>query len=346
MNVEQRKFGRGKTVLFLLIIWTVVLVAAEFAWRTYLLATGHGFFDDPKKFTSPFFTTYEEPPPFKWGTKAWYRNGEVPFAKQPNEVRIICFGGSTTVNARAGISYPEMIERRLAEKFPGHLIRVLNAGADGYATPHTLVNLALRNLDVEPDIITVYHNINDLSVKDFGNHVESDYGNKYKTDFYLDFRHRTGLIASLTKISRLARAIFSKIDAIAFPDAGLGGGRTTLRDDWKSGLKYFAFNLQSISAVARAHGIRVLMASQAAQDGLRRYPGFVAYNETVRRVASENGVEFVDVASAVTEDDMFFPDMVHNTRRGVERVTWVLVPTLEKMVREVIERRGRRAPER
>jgi lysophospholipase L1-like esterase len=324
-------------VVFVLLIWAVVLVASELAWRTYLCATGRGFFDDPNKFTSPFFTTYEEPPPLKWGTTAWYRNGQVSFAKQPKEIRIICFGGSTTVNFRAGISYPELIERRLAAKFPAHVIHVLNAGGEGYSTAHTLVNLSLRNLEVEPDIITVYHNINDLSVREFGEHVESDYGNKYKTNFYLDFRHRIGLIASLTSVSRLARMIFSKIDVIAFPD----DERTTVSHGWNTGIKYFTFNLQSISAVARAHGIRVLMASQAARDDVRRDPGFVAYNETVRRVTAENGDEFVDIASAVTEDDMFLPDAIHNTRRGVERVAEVLYPALEKMVGAASESRGR-----
>src|SRR5262245_31263074 len=115
-----------KQVVFVLLTWSVILIAAELAWRTYLYSIGRGFFDDPHKFTSPFFTAYEEPPPFKWSHTAWYRNGQVEFAKADNEIRIICFGGSTTVNWRAGVSYPELIEQRLAERFPRYVIRVLN----------------------------------------------------------------------------------------------------------------------------------------------------------------------------------------------------------------------------
>jgi lysophospholipase L1-like esterase len=327
--------------LFIVLIWSVILLAAETAWRTYLYSIGRGFFDDPHKFTSPFFTIYEEPPPFKWRTTAWYRNGRVEFAKAPNEIRIICFGGSTTVNWRAGLSYPELIERRLAERHPRYLIRVLNAGGDGYSTAHTLVNLSLRNLEIQPDIITVYENINDLSAKDFGDQITSDYANKYKSDFFLDFRHRTGLIAALTKISRLARSVFSNINILAFPDAGHGGGRQSLGRDYRPGLQYFALNLRSIAAIAKEHGIRVLMASQPAQAGFR-YAGFAAYNETVRTIAMERGIVFVDVAAAVTGDDLFLPDAIHNTRKGVERVADVLYTPLDQLVQEVIRQREQR----
>jgi lysophospholipase L1-like esterase len=331
-----------RKVFFVILIWSVMLIAAEFAWRTYLYSTGHGFFDDPNKFTSPFFTAYDEPPPVKWGTTAWYRNGEVQFTKSRNEIRIICFGGSTTVNFRAGVSYPELIERRLAGKYPDYAIRVLNAGAEGYSTAHMLVNLSLRNLELQPDIVTVYENINDLSAKDFGDRITSDYANKYKSDFYLDFRHRTGLIAELTKISRLARAVFSNINIIAFPNAEYGGAPKSVHRDYRPGLQYFVFNLRSIAAIAEGHGIRVLMASQAARDDLRRNEGFAAYNETVRAVARERGAVFVDVAAAVTDDDMFLPDAIHNTRKGVERVAEALYGPLERLVEEVIRERKRK----
>ena len=334
---------KARTFGFTMVIWSVALITAELSWRTYLYLTGHGFFDDPKKFTSSFFTTYEEPPPFKWGTTAWYRNGHVSFTKASNEIRIICFGGSTTVNARAGISYPDLLERRLAQSHPHHIIRVLNAGADGYSTAHTLVNLSLRNLEIQPDIITIYENINDLSAKDFGARISSDYANKYKTDFYLDFRHRTGLMAELAKLSRLARMIFSRINAIAFPDSGYGGGRESTGRDYQPGLQYFIFNLRSIAAVAQAHGIRVLMASQAAQYRLRQDQGFTVYNGAIRTLAQERGAVFVDVAAAVIADEMFLPDRIHYTRNGVEAVARAFYDPLHQLVKEVIREREKRA---
>ena len=154
-----------------------LLVIAEGAWRVYLYRTGRGFFDDPHEFISPFFTTFDEPMPVITPQAFYYRNGSVPRDKPADEIRVICFGGSTTVNFRAGGSYPERIEARLTADGLGP-VRVLNAGGEGYSTAHILVNLALRNLAAKPDVITVYENINDLSAIYFGDGVEPDYANK------------------------------------------------------------------------------------------------------------------------------------------------------------------------
>jgi lysophospholipase L1-like esterase len=330
---SARKFGLAKSVAYLLIIFILVFLILELAWRTYLYTAGRGFFDNPKEFTSPFFTTYEEPAPFKWQSTAWYRNGEVSIPKPDNEIRIICFGGSTTVNWRAGISYPQILDMKFSESESDYSVRVFNAGGEGFSTAHTLVNLSLRNLDLAPDIIVVYHNINDLSVKDFGDWVSSDYANKYKSDFYLGFRHRSGALAGLTKISRLARFIVSSFQGLAFPRNRYGEvGLTSMTNDHSQVLTHFKNNLRSIAAVAREHGIRLVLASQAAKSDVRGDDGFVAFNQAVRQIAEEEGVVFVDVANMMTEDILFLDDSIHYTRQGVERLADIFYPHVQYLV--------------
>lgn len=319
-----------KKLVLLIFIFFIVLLVLELAWRIYLFRIGRGFFDDPREFISPFFTTYEEPRPFITSAGFEFRNGKVSLQKPSNEIRIISFGGSTTVNARAGISYPEILENKLAENGNSCSVRVLNAGGDGYSTAHTLVNLSLRNLDVKPDIITVYENINDLSAIWFGDGVTSDYANKYNTDFYLDFRHRTGVIAELTKVSRLARFVASRVNAIKFPVQEQFTNR-----DYTRGLEYFKRNLRSIVAIAKAHKIRVVLASQAARSDFRSHQGFVAYNNAVRALAEEEGVVFIDIASALTDDDLFLNDSIHNNRKGVERLAEAFYGPLSGLVEQV-----------
>jgi lysophospholipase L1-like esterase len=248
--------------------------------------------------------------------------------KAPGEIRVICFGGSTTVDWRAGISYPQILEERLKDTAQGRSVRVLNAGGDGFSSAHTLVNLALRNLDVRPDVITVYHNINDLSVRRFGKEVVSDYGNKYKTDFYLGMRHRTGALAALTKVSRLARHAVSSINALRFPE------EEERSHPHEIGLRYFEANLRSIVALAREHGIRAVLATQAARKEVREATDFAAYNDAVRKIAREEGVELIDVAAAVTDDSLFLPDGIHCTRAGVEAVAAVFQGPLARLVGE------------
>jgi len=313
------------------------LVFAELAWRVVLWRSGHGFFDDPRDFVSPFFTTYEQPLPFRTPDTFEFLGGSVARQKPADEIRVLCLGGSTTVNFRAGISYTDVLERRFAaEAGGGWRVRFLNAGGEGYSTAQILVNLSLRNIDVQPDIVTVYENVNDLAANFFGAGVESDYSNKYLTDFYLGFRHRTGVVAELTKVSRLARYVAGNIVALAYPEREMFEDR-----DWHRGLVYFERNLQSIVAVAREHGIRIALLTQAARDDYRRDPGFTAYNETIRRVAEREGVAFVDVAGAVTEDRYFLDDAIHNTREGVEAVAERLYGPLRQMIQEVERARSR-----
>ena len=283
---------------------------------------------------SPFFTTYQQPPPFVHRDSFEFLNGSVTRVKPPDEIRVVCLGGSTTVNFRAGISYPDVLEKRFADE--GRPVRVLNAGAEGYSTAQMLVNLSLRNIDVQPDIVTIYENVNDLAANFFGERVESDYANKYLTDFYLGFRHRTGLVAELTKLSRLARFAIGRVTALAYPERVMDESR-----DWHPGLVYFERNLRSLVAVAREHGIRIVLLSQAARDDYRSDPGFTAYNATIRRVADEEGVPFVDVAGGVTEDRYFLEDAIHNTREGVEAVAERLYAPLAEMIREVERERKR-----
>jgi lysophospholipase L1-like esterase len=317
-----------------------VLLLLEVGWRTYLWSAGQGFLDDPNEFVSPFFTTYEQPPPIKSGSDAWYRDDRVPITKPDREIRIVCFGGSTTLNKRAGVSYPQLLDESFSDLAGAYSVRVLNAGGEGFSTAHTLVNLSLRNLELAPDIIIVYHNINDLSVKDFGSWASSDYANKYKSDFYLGLRHRTGAVAQLVKISRLARFLMSRIQNLEFPRNEYGEvGRTSWTNDHSQVLTYFKSNLRSIAAIAREHGIRLVLASQPARSDFRRDEGFSAFNEALQQAAEDEGAVFVDVAGMMTEDDFFLEDGIHYTAPGVERLADILYPHLRSLVAEVVAER-------
>jgi lysophospholipase L1-like esterase len=324
-----------KNVAVLLGSTLAFLVVGEIGWRTHLYRSGRGFFDDPHEFTSPFFTTYAEPVPYVTHDRLYYLNEHVPRTKPSREVRVVCMGGSTTVNFRAGFSYPELLEKRLSDGSPGYGVRVLNAGSEGFSTAHVLVNLSLRNLDAQPDVVTLYENINDLSAVWFGDQVAPDYANKYLTDYYLAFRHRPGLLAGVAKISRLARFVFSRIDALEFPAA-----RTRSGAPFQAGLEIFRRNLRSIVAVARANHVRVLLATQPARADPRADAGFVAYNKAIAQVAGEEAVPFVDLASQVTEGRFFFEDAIHNTPDGVRAVAEALAGPVLQLVREAARERG------
>ena len=88
----------------------------------------------------------------------------VPREKPEGEFRIVCTGGSTTYTGQVGgwkWAYPERMQAYLHENGYTH-VRVLNTGAEAWTSYESLANFELRALDWDPDLIVVYHGVNDI----------------------------------------------------------------------------------------------------------------------------------------------------------------------------------------
>jgi lysophospholipase L1-like esterase len=92
------------------------------------------------------------------------RGPSFPIIKPEGEIRVMCIGGSTTAGEEVGEAdtYPAQLEAILRERFPDRAIRVINAGIPSYDTVHSLLHYELRLWRFDPDIVTIYHGINDL----------------------------------------------------------------------------------------------------------------------------------------------------------------------------------------
>ncbi len=92
------------------------------------------------------------------------RGEELSLEKPAGELRIACLGGSTTYSTTVANwreSYPAQLEARLHEF--GHAnVRVLNAGVQGWSSFESTLNLHLRLLELEPDVVIVYHGVNEV----------------------------------------------------------------------------------------------------------------------------------------------------------------------------------------
>ena len=75
------------------------------------------------------------------------RHGEL-FAidKAPNVIRIVTFGGSTSVNktvyAEHGFHYASLLQERLNKRFPEKTFEVITVANQAYATSHSITLLA------------------------------------------------------------------------------------------------------------------------------------------------------------------------------------------------------------
>jgi hypothetical protein len=95
------------------------------------------------------------------------RGEEVILPKPEGGFRIICIGGSTTYTVDVDdyrLSYPYLLQENLNKKGFEN-VSVINAGMLSYTTYESLINLQLRLLDLKPDLLIIYHAVNDVHAR-------------------------------------------------------------------------------------------------------------------------------------------------------------------------------------
>ena len=95
-----------------------------------------------------------------------YRNDEFPIKKPEGTIRIVALGGSTTYTEKVkdnAKTFTAQLENILKEQYGYSNVQVINAGVPGYNTWESLINLQFRVLDLEPDLVIIYHNTNDVA---------------------------------------------------------------------------------------------------------------------------------------------------------------------------------------
>ena len=93
-----------------------------------------------------------------------FRGDEVAVPKPAGVYRIVLLGGSTTYSTGVDDyvrSYPVVLQQRLRAAGHGQ-VEVVNAGCSMYSSWESLINFQFRVLDLEPDLVIVYHGINDV----------------------------------------------------------------------------------------------------------------------------------------------------------------------------------------
>ncbi len=93
-----------------------------------------------------------------------FRGNEITPDKPKDTFRIVCIGGSTTYTTAIDdfrTSYPFLLEE-LLNKGADKKVEVINAGVGNWTTWESLINLQLRLVRLQPDLVVVYHSTNDI----------------------------------------------------------------------------------------------------------------------------------------------------------------------------------------
>ena len=138
----------------------------------------------------PFLQVVPKPNDKKLHINRWgFRGEEIERIKPFGTYRIFVVGGSTVYSKRVDyeLSHPRVLEKELGHRYPTLKIEVQNAGMDWHTSQHSLMKILFNIQDFKPDMIIIYHAINDL-FRSFNpkNYARHPYQNDY-SHYFGDF---------------------------------------------------------------------------------------------------------------------------------------------------------------
>jgi hypothetical protein len=338
-----------KNGLVMLVGILVALLLLEWAFRFYIDRFGlpeqkasylysiEDIVRERWRFAPQAYTNFGLSPLYPSHNSLGFRGPEMTREKPEGVYRIVAVGGSTTYGHRIGPwqqAYPAKLQDFLHEA--GYTnVQVVNAGVGGYSSWDSLVNVALRVLDLDPDLLLYYEATNDVTFR------------------LVDPQHFNGANPArgiwnpdLQPLppSALYRFIALRLGWMTFP--GLEewalrpiepieicwsnctlDGKTPDELIEANDARYYRRNLVSIIAMAQAHNVDVMLSTWAYfPDPIPnesnymtldyRVRGVEQNNEIMRELAQAYDTLFYDLAETMPYDISLWFEGVHMNPMG------------------------------
>lgn len=311
-------------VVLLLLTWQVLgwvkpnlvaLTPVGFLQASWAVATGGALPHDEElaeqiAYVPAPYVMYQPKPSFTRGgeprrttNRLGFRGPEIELPKPDGRTRILCLGGSTTYSFAVDDehTYPVLLEAELRERYSWRDFEVINGGVESYTTAESLANLAHRGLQLEPDIVIIYHAPNDVRPRRYANFTPS-YAHYRKPWGGSTAGYRDDVRGELGGINQFIQHAPPASD-LDVPDLLALNPPTAYRR-----------NLTSLVGVARAHGIRPVFVTfaghpQPGDAGLAQ--GIREHNAVMSALATEMGVHTIDLATVFPADAALFADDIH-----------------------------------
>lgn len=271
--------------------------------------------------------------------------------KPAGRLRVLCLGASTTANSVEDLgqtySYPMELEKALRLRHGTEDIEVVNGGMGGRTTAEILIHFLLELVDMQPDIVVIYHAYNDL-------------GPSLTPNFHNDYSHARKNIGEVYHLYKL-RALFPDLPSALytyllntfFPGElstslleAISVGKPNIEGQFQ-GLPIYRRNLGHLIDLCRANNIDVLCSSYCqylypevanSPVHLKYREGLLQENAAMQELAAGRNAAFVDTAFLMPTDPELFIDSVHFSPLGMARLaailTDALTPLVEKRLRE------------
>ena len=246
-----------------------------------------------------------------------FRTREFEERKPPGTRRVVCIGGSTTVQGRSNAeTYPAILERLVREARPGVRVEVLNLGVSGTGSRFWMRRLP-EVLALEPDVIVHYEFVNDFFWEGLPAFA-------LRHPWWTASRRRSLLAGRLLPL-----------DPADFEEAFATTLRRALRMKriaTQQGTRYLSSSFAGPDATVAAPGFAAYLDANVeawgGRYGLRRYAEYSrlldAYNARQQAFAVAEGLESSPVASL--RDPRLFVDLCHKNGPGIQALAEAFLP--------------------
>jgi lysophospholipase L1-like esterase len=261
--------------------------------------------------------------------KLGFRGKDVKINKG-DKYRIVTLGASTTYTTKVqvdSLTYPSRLERILNDSIPNLDIEVINAGVGGYTTWETLLSFQLKVLELNPDMIIVYHAINDLHTRRAPEYNRENTGYRRYWNEKLPFKQKllkhslfVRQIALWTNSVKPAGVEHYTVHNQLFntkPDTSL------LRINPPC---YFEQNLNLISQIAKTNNIKTVFCSFVTNPTVKGHysqwdyykSGILEMNAVIKKVAEQRDDMMIDLNKTIPLDKNLWADGVHLNEKGAQ----------------------------
>jgi len=255
-----------------------------------------------------------------------YRDREFSLVKPPGVFRIVALGGSTTYTIKVEDNkktFTAQLEKVLQQKYGYKNVEVINAGVGGYNSWESLINLEFRVLDLDPDLIIVYHGTNDVHTRFVDPSAYRGDNSGKRKDWSAPPLHFFEY-SYLYRILSIKLGLASQVGLSAFVNAPSSVGSGDRMELLKANPPvYFRRNLVNMIAIAKAHNVKIMFSTWAHSPYFDDYAstpyyqqGFRENNSVVRHVANKYSVPLFDFAKAMLPAKMYWADGRHVNEMG------------------------------
>jgi lysophospholipase L1-like esterase len=273
-----------------------------------------------------------------------YRGGDIENPKSEFGIRIVCLGGSTTFSTKVGneTTYPALLQTILNDK--GVPCEVINAGVGAYTSAETLINLETRVLDLQPDLLVIYHGVNDVHPRVTPG-FQNDYSH-YRKPFVMP---EPSILSKLAVFSTFAAVL----DHQGQKKVGIHKLTTNLdfevvkpeqqeENFRRTDSSVYRQNLKSVVDLAESKGIEVVLVSFFFQPEMleesQRFSsyaysaGIAEHNQAMEAIAKETSAHFLDLSKGFpVERRDLFKDVVHLNSDGTRVKAELIYRGLDKL---------------